>query len=154
MRRSHAIAACAILAVLVARAGIGAHAQSALAPPPGPPPLLLPAPPPSAGAILAAGVADRGEAVYIQWCAGCHAPLPKPGGPMAGRFPPAGSAELQRRYEGKLPATLTERRDLSAAMIRTVVRNGQGIMPPTRKSEITNEELTSLSNWLVRKQVR
>jgi len=118
--------------------------------PPGGGPPIGP-PPPAPGEILAAGVADPGEAVYVQWCSSCHAPLPKPGERSMGRFPPAGSAELQRRYGGKIPATLTDRTDLTAAAIRSVVRKGQGIMPPSRKSEITDEELDKLTAWLTRK---
>lgn len=40
---------------------------------------------------------------------------------------------------------------LTAETIRSVVRNGQGIMPPTRKSEITDQELDKLAAWLTRK---
>lgn len=113
--------------------------------PGGPPP-----PPPSPGELLAAGIADPGEAAYVQWCMGCHAPLPEPGPPGPGGFPPAGTAELQRRYQGRLPATLTDRTDLTPAAIRSVVRSGRGIMPPTRKSEMTDEELDALTAWLAR----
>lgn len=109
-----------------------------------------PAPPPGPGELLAAGVADPGEAVYIQWCLGCHGPLPPPGPPGPGGFPPAGTAELERKYRGQLPAVLTERTDLTADAIRTFVRSGVGIMPPTRKSEITDEELDQLAAWLTR----
>ena len=119
--------------------------------PVGPPAGNRPPVPLSPGETLAAGVSDPGEAIYIQWCLGCHAPLPEAGGPRLGRFPPAGSAELQRRYNGEIPATLTERTDLTAETIRAVVRNGQGIMPPNRKSEITDEELDALTAWLTHK---
>jgi cytochrome c5 len=70
----------------------------------------------------------QGKAVFAQWCAGCHGPLPG-----MGRFPPAGSYRLQQRYKDTVSATLEDRIDLTPDFIRTVVRQGMPIMPPLRR---------------------
>ena len=95
---------------------------------------------------------DPGHAVWVQWCMGCHAPLPGPGAMPMSRFPPAGTYLLQERYKGAVPAALEQRADLTPEMIRAVVRRGMGIMPPTRKSEVTDAELDTLADYLTRKK--
>ena len=58
-------------------------------------------------------VADNpvGEAVFQHWCAPCHAA--GPGHP--------GTESLQRKYEGKRPATLLDRTDLDAGTVAVFV---------------------------------
>jgi mono/diheme cytochrome c family protein len=85
----------------------------------------------------------KGKGAYDQWCFGCHGPLPG-----TGMFPPAGTYSLQQRYGGKLPAVLVERSDLQPELIRLVVRKGVGIMPPTRKTEVTDEDLEGIIAYL------
>ena len=99
-----------------------------------------------AAATQAATVA-QGKAVFAQWCAGCHGPLPG-----MGRFPPAGTFRLQQRYKDTRPATLEDRVDLAPELIRTVVRQGLPIMPPVRKTEVTDAELDAVIAYLTQKK--
>jgi mono/diheme cytochrome c family protein len=95
-------------------------------------------------AVAAADLA-KGKALYDLWCHDCHAPLTG----MA-MFPPAGSYRLQERYQGTKPAALTERTDLDPDLVRAVVRQGLTIMPPTRKTEVTDAELDAIIAYLWR----
>jgi mono/diheme cytochrome c family protein len=87
---------------------------------------------------------ERGQRVYELWCADCHAPT----GERYGL--PAGFNVLQQRYHGSRPADLSQRTDLSAATIRTMVRNGLNVMPRTRKTEISDSELEDLIAYVRR----
>lgn len=80
----------------------------------------------------------RGQAVYEHWCSHCHA---------EGRGHP-GTQSLQIKYDGSLPAVLTEREDLTPEAIKTFVRQGVLSMAPFRKTEITDEELDDMAAWL------
>ena len=90
-------------------------------------------------------VLQQGKSVFDQWCMGCHGPLPG-----MGRFPPAGSYRLQQRYKETKPALLEERDDLAPELIRVVVRHGLPIMPPLRKTEVTDAELEAVIAYLTR----
>ena len=92
-------------------------------------------------------VMQQGKAVYVQWCLGCHAPLTGMGG-----FPPAGTYRLQQRYKDAVPATLEDRVDLTPDLIRTAVRQGMPIMPPFRKTEVTDAELDAVIAYLTQKK--
>lgn len=93
--------------------------------------------------------ARQGRAVYAQWCLGCHARWPaRPGDPPMGRFPPAGTLRLQQRYQNAMPSALEDRHDLAPDMVRMTVRNGITIMPPTRKSEVSDAQLDALVIYL------
>jgi mono/diheme cytochrome c family protein len=89
----------------------------------------------------------QGKAVFAQWCAGCHGPMPG-----MGRFPPAGSFRLQQRYKDTKPAMLEDRVDLTPEFIRTMVRQGMPIMPPLRKTEVTDVELDAVIVYLTKKK--
>jgi mono/diheme cytochrome c family protein len=89
------------------------------------------------GAAQAAG--PDGKAVYEHWCAPCHAP---------GQGHP-GTQSLQLKYQGKLPAVLLERTDLTTQTIGIFVRQGVLLMAPFRKTEITDAELAALAAYLV-----
>ena len=104
------------------------------------------APAATAADALAPALIQQGKAVYGQWCAGCHAPLPG-----FGRFPPAGTAVLQQRYKGSVAAALEDRKDLAPQFIRAVVRKGAAIMPALRKTEVTDAELDAVVAYLVRR---
>jgi mono/diheme cytochrome c family protein len=93
----------------------------------------------------AAGKLAQGKAVFAQWCAGCHGPFPG-----MGRFPPAGSFRLHQRYGDTRPAALEDRIDLTADYIRTAVRVGLPIMPPLRKTEVSDAELDAVIAYLTR----
>jgi len=98
-----------------------------------------------ATSAVAAPDLAKGKALYELWCLDCHAPLTG----MA-MFPPAGSYRLQERYQGTKPAALADRSDLAPELIRTVVRQGMTIMPPTRKTEVTDAELDAIVAYLRR----
>jgi (+)-pinoresinol hydroxylase len=89
-----------------------------------------------AGAAQAAS--PDGKAVYEHWCAPCHAP--GPGHP--------GTQSLQVKYQGKLPAVLLERTDLSPQTVSIFVRQGVLLMAPFRKTEITDAQLTALAAYV------
>lgn len=83
---------------------------------------------------------DAGKAVFEHWCAPCHAP--GPGHP--------GTQALQALYGGAKPAALEERDDLVPDLTRAFVRSGVSIMPPFRKTEISDVELEALARYLAR----
>jgi len=85
----------------------------------------------------APGLAE-GRAVYEHWCAPCHAPVPSLAGTLA----------LQTKYEGEIPAALVHRTDLDKDTIALFVRQGVAWMAPFRKTEITDEELDRLTDYL------
>ena len=86
-----------------------------------------------------ASPASRGAVVYDYWCATCHAP--GPGMP--------GTQALQVKYNGEIPAVLLERPGLTAAYIAAIVRTGISVMPPFRKTEISDADLDALSDYVV-----
>jgi mono/diheme cytochrome c family protein len=89
-----------------------------------------------AGSAQAAS--PNGKAVYEHWCAPCHAP--GPGHP--------GTQSLQLKYQGKLPAVLLDRTDLSPQAVSVFVRQGILLMAPFRKTEITDAELAALAAYV------
>ena len=101
------------------------------------------------GAATMAGVAPsvagdpiNGEKVYVYWCAACHARGPEH----------PGTQSLEIKYRGKQPAALEDRRDLSPEITRYYVRRGFALMPPFRKTEISDADLRDLSAYLARKR--
>jgi hypothetical protein len=57
---------------------------------------------------------------------------------------------LRQRYGDRLPALLEERTDMTADYLRTFVREGVGVMPQFRKTEITDPELDAMIEYLLR----
>ena len=84
-------------------------------------------------------VTGSGAATYEYWCATCHS---------AGPNMP-GTSALQAKYGGNPPAVLIERADLTPEFIAAIVRTGISVMPPFRKTEITDAELAALSEFIV-----
>ncbi len=93
---------------------------------------------PPAASPDSAPVQPTGEAVYVHWCAPCHAA--GPGHP--------GTESLQLKYAGERPAVLLERTDLSAQAVATYVRQGVLLMAPFRKTEISDSELQRLAAFV------
>lgn len=91
--------------------------------------------------LLNAQEADpaRGKEVYEHWCSPCHAP--------GGRKHP-GTSALEIIYKGEKPAVLEERLDLTPEFVATFVRNGVKIMPPFRKTEISDKDLADIGAYL------
>jgi len=83
---------------------------------------------------------ERGKAVYDEWCAACHDPGPRHPGTQA----------LDALYKGKKPGALEERTDLLPKLTETFVRKGVSVMPPFRKTEISDADLAALAAYLAR----
>lgn len=86
----------------------------------------------------AATLERRGAEVFEYWCAPCHAP-----GPMH-----PGTQALAALYRGEKPAPLEERTDLTPELTKTFVRTGVSVMPPFRKTEISEADLEALAAYL------
>ena len=82
----------------------------------------------------------NGKAEFDNWCASCHAANPRLAGTLA----------LQTKYEGKIPAALEARTDLTPDVVAAFVRNGIAWMAPFRKTEICDAELADLGAYLTR----
>ncbi|HJR69337.1 MAG TPA: cytochrome c [Gammaproteobacteria bacterium] len=80
----------------------------------------------------------RGLAVFENWCAPCHAP--------GARHP--GTQALEALYKGAKPAALEQRTDLTPELTRAFVRTGVSVMPPFRKTEISDTDLEALAAYL------
>lgn len=77
------------------------------------------------------------EKTYSLFCAGCH---------DAGNQAPGTNLLRLKREPGQ--AVLKGRQDLPAAYVREVVRKGYIEMAPFRYSEITDQELDALIEWI------
>jgi mono/diheme cytochrome c family protein len=84
---------------------------------------------------------ERGAAVFNNWCSACHAKDPA----LA-----AGTRSLGFKYQGAKPAALEQRDDLTPELIELYVRNGVGMMPIARKTEVSDADLEALSAYLVK----
>jgi len=82
---------------------------------------------------------ERGAAVFNNWCSVCHSKDIKNA---------PGTQSLQYKYQGKLPAALEDRRDLTANSIKFFVRKGVATMPFFRKTEIGDADLDALAAYL------
>ena len=107
--------------------------------PPLPPPYEMRAPAP-AGNRLAAG--RDGEALYSNRCGYCH---------LAGGMG-TNLLTVQRVALGEPPENglLTNREDLTADYVETVVRSGKVSMPPQTRVDVTDAELASIAKYLAR----
>lgn len=83
----------------------------------------------------------RGNEVFQYWCAPCHAPGPRNPGTQA----------LEVLYKGAKPAALEQRTDLVPELTRSFVRTGVSVMPPFRKTEISDADLDALAAYLAPK---
>jgi len=80
---------------------------------------------------------QSGYAVFQRWCAGCHIDSPLAPGSVA-----------LKAARGPAAAVLEQRTDLSAELIRTMVRRGYGAMPSFRRTEISVAELDAVITYL------
>jgi (+)-pinoresinol hydroxylase len=94
----------------------------------------------SGGATAQESATERGRQVYDKWCTPCHG---------AGEGKP-GTIAAAALYKGAKPAVLVERTDLTAAGIKTAVRNGVFVMPRFRKTEVTDADLDAIVSYLTR----
>lgn len=83
---------------------------------------------------------STGQRVFLKWCSACHMDSP---------FAP-GTIQL-KQTRGPDYAVIEQRTDLSEAVIRLRVRKGLAGMPLFRRTEISNQDLDALVDYLVRK---
>ena len=91
-----------------------------------------------AGDTHAASPMSAGQAVFQNRCQACHG---------EGSDKP-GTAALQAKYNGSKPALLEQRADLTPEAVKFYVRNGVSVMPPFRKTELSDPELDALGAYL------
>jgi (+)-pinoresinol hydroxylase len=84
-------------------------------------------------------VAERGAAVFNNWCSACHSRGPQNA---------PGTTSLQMKYQGTVPAALEDRRDLTPDLVKLFVRNGVAMMAPFRKTEVSDADLDALAAYL------
>lgn len=101
--------------------------------------VALSAEPVGAGKSAAPNV---GQLTYDKWCAPCHAP--------GAQHP--GTQALDALYKGSKPSALIQRTDLTAPIVKQFVRKGVSVMPPFRKTEISDVELDALSAFLAKQK--
>jgi mono/diheme cytochrome c family protein len=92
-----------------------------------------------------APVVASGRVVYATWCVQCHGPGPGRDGRGL-----TGTEALEAKYNGKLPAILDERKDLTPQYVAYFVRHGASVMPFFRKTEISDTQLAELGAYLAR----
>ena len=85
---------------------------------------------------------ERGAAVFNNWCSTCHSHGPQNA---------PGTASLQMKYQGSVPAPLEDRRDLTPEVVKVFVRNGVAMMAPFRKTEVSDADLEALAAYLTRR---
>jgi mono/diheme cytochrome c family protein len=85
--------------------------------------------------------AERGAAVFNNWCSACHSRGPQNA---------PGTVSLQHKYQGSVPAALEDRRDLTPEVVKVFVRNGVAMMAPFRKVEVSDADLDALAAYLAR----
>ena len=85
---------------------------------------------------------ERGAAVFNNWCSACHSRGPQNA---------PGTASLQNKYQGSVPAALQDRRDLTPDLVKFFVRNGVAMMAPLRKTEVSDVDLGALAAYLTQR---
>ena len=72
---------------------------------------------------------------------------------MSGEGPAKpGTRALHIKYQGKEPALLADRTDLAPDYIKLIVRHGVSVMPPFRKTELSDAELDDVVAYLTRRR--
>jgi len=87
----------------------------------------------------------KGKARFDHSCAPCHGKGPGDDG----RDMLPGTYALSLKYQGTtVPAALEDRTDLSSEAISVFVRMGTWSMPPFRKTELSDEEIDNIAEYL------
>ncbi len=87
---------------------------------------------------------ERGQAVFANRCAICHARREN------GRLDTPGTVSLTAKYKGERPGALEDRTDLTPDVVKLFVRTGAYAMPQFRKTYVSDAELDALSAYLTR----
>lgn len=88
--------------------------------------------------VVETTAARSGEQIYQRHCQSCHAP--GPGHP---------ATLLLAEKLGPDKAVIKGRADLTADYIKTIVRGGLLEMPPFRPTEITDDELDVIADYIL-----
>jgi mono/diheme cytochrome c family protein len=86
--------------------------------------------------------AERGAAVFNNWCNACHSRSP---------MNAPGTTSLKNKYQGGVPAALEDRKDLTVEFVKFYVRNGVAMMPRFRKTEVSDADLDAVATYLTRR---
>jgi (+)-pinoresinol hydroxylase len=135
-------AALQLIAVLCAGVALGAGAALAgPASPTGVPAVTTDSGGPAISWTWSTIVPDTGKGQgYVEFqraCSVCHGSGPAPG-----------TRALRAKYRGKLPALLEQRTDLAPDYVKFVVRHGVSVMPPFRKTELSDAALDAIAGYL------
>ena len=103
----------------------------------------------ASAAIAGVPTPEAGRKLFERTCAPCHGQ--GPGDDGAKLLP--GTAALDAKYKGDIPAALERRQDLTPDVIRYFVRNGSGAMPMFRKTELTDPEIAAIAAYLKKNAV-
>ena len=95
------------------------------------------APAQAAAPVQVPKTATLGKALFEFWCLPCHGAGPGH----------AGTQAIGRRL-GIDHAVLLTRKGLTPEYVKTIVRNGFQMMPPFRPTEISDQELQLLANYV------
>jgi mono/diheme cytochrome c family protein len=87
---------------------------------------------------------QRGMIKFQHSCAPCHGSGPG----NDGRAALPGTAALQIKYKGAIPALLEARTDLTFDILKVYLRHGSWSMPPFRKTELTDAEIQDIAAYL------
>jgi mono/diheme cytochrome c family protein len=88
---------------------------------------------------------ERGKAKFEHTCKPCHGE----GRGDDGRAMLPGTDALRIKYKGELPAEIERRGDLNFDAIKTFVRRGTWSMPPFRKTEVSDEDIADIAEYIV-----
>jgi len=100
--------------------------------------------PASQASYAPASLDHPGRELFERNCAACHGAGPgDDGAPML-----PGTAALERKYRGQVPAALELRGGLGAEVIAVFVRGGSGTMPSFRKSELSDAQVHEIAAYL------
>jgi mono/diheme cytochrome c family protein len=91
---------------------------------------------PCLAAIAQAAQPPDGKALFANRCGMCHQTIGM------------GVSILARRPNDASKGFLEDRKDLSAAFVRTAVRSGIANMPRMSRGEVSDPELTLIANYL------
>jgi len=61
-----------------------------------------------------------------------------------------GTSSLEIKYQGRLPALLERRTDLTPEAVLYYIRHGVAMMPQFRKTELSDEEAVAIAAYLAR----
>lgn len=84
--------------------------------------------------------APPGKLEFDRACAVCHG---------AGPDRP-GTSSLQIKYQGRLPALLEKRTDLTPTFVRYIIRHGIAMMPRFRKTELSDRQVDAIAHYIGR----